>query len=590
MSVNNLIINASNVICSLPPKSSQRTTRKNRCGALLQHGQPHSGQIEGLSRRKKVDRITVLPTELQSSIFNFLTVKGAIALAQSCKTLAACLRRNPRPLFSDRVVGNYLRKSKGDITTIEPRNVREGIMKYGKFVKKLSPPDLSGAKLDKFVDCFPNIVKLDALYCDLTDDMLKKLQEWRTLKNLSMAGQKNITRICAENMPPMLEELDVSDCALTHDSSTDLKKLSNLKVLYINQIYLGDLRDILPQGLKIFYSVYSHISSDDCTGFATFPALEKLILNGNHDINDAIAVYLPASLRELQLNSCRLTNDACQRLQHLDHLERLDIGGNDITDLGDALPGSLTRLDAEWCRLTDKGCSGLQRLQKLEVLILGNNEELRGTEMILPPNLIHLDISKTDINDLKGLGLRKLKKLKKLSLCDNFRILSSRECLPSTIKELELRNCSLDNERCRPLRKLKKCKKLDLSGNDSLTNIRRVLPPNLTTLRISYCNLDNDGCRGLRTLTKLIKLELSENKRISDLRGVLPTSIEELHLDGCSLTNVGAQTLRRLKYLEVIQFRGNPDITDVYLPPYVEVFEPDNTTITETDEYTHIHR
>ncbi|XP_054422588.1 toll-like receptor 13 [Pteronotus mesoamericanus] len=262
--------------------------------------------------------------------------------------------------------------------------------------------------------------------------------------------------------------------------------------------------------------------------------LETLLLSHNQITNIHKNAFVPLlKLKHLSLSRNSITNfsNVLEAVQHLPHLEYLDLTNNSIKSL-DHSPGSLVSLT--WLSLQ------------------GNKlTELNFSALSLP-NVTTLDVSQNSHKAIQHVALETLPQLRSLNLS-------------GTLVNLERL----------PAKYLQNLSELDLSswefrsGHLNINSVCHLLRnlPMLEAFVFRKKATDAGDIKRLANCTRLLSLDLRQNNNLvhlndSEFNGM--PSLKSLQLDRCQLSSVTNQTWSALQNLTTLhmshnKFKGFPD-------------------------------
>ncbi|XP_074180286.1 toll-like receptor 13 [Rhinolophus sinicus] len=260
--------------------------------------------------------------------------------------------------------------------------------------------------------------------------------------------------------------------------------------------------------------------------------LETLLLSHNQITHIQKNAFFPlVKLKHLSLSRNSITNfsNILEAVQHLHHLEYLDLTNNSIVSL-DHSPRSLVSLT--------------------QLSLQGNKlKELNFSALSLP-NLTTLDVSQNSdgiiqTRVIQNVALETLPQLRRLNLSGT---LVKLEMLPA--KHLQnLREIDLSNREFR-------------GGHLNLNTVCHLLRklPLLEVLVFRKKGTDAGGIKHLANCTKLLSLDLSQNNNLVHLNDsefeAMP-SLQRLNLNKCQLSFVSNRTWSTLQNLTALDLRHN---------------------------------
>lgn len=295
----------------------------------------------------------------------------------------------------------------------------------------------------------------------------------------------------------------------------------------------------------------SSLSDEQLRALLCFPELRELSLSG---------CWFPQFWRPRNVAPDQgLLDRQLGRMTRLGSLERLNLAGTTITDLGlrnVASFSTLEGLDLSYTAVRGDGLARLAVLRRLtELHISGTpvtNDGLRGLAAL--PSLRVLDLSGTSIGDDGARHLGALPSLRVLDLSgtgigdDGIRHLAAL----ASLRELRLGGTRVSGPGLAWLPAMTRLETLRLEDDDITDRSLRWLLrlPKLRYLNLSGTRISDDGLEALRGCDALQSIELSECAAVSDA-GLLHLSrmksIESVGLQKTSVTAGGVAHLRKLK-------------------------------------------
>ena len=435
----------------------------------------------------------------------------------------------------------------------------------------------------------PNLTHLNINNCpELTDDLLKAIGEIKTLKQLNLSGNAQITDAGLTNLKRLkLDTLDLRHTAvtrkgvetawknhpdnypatiylrerekivisgdmaspfrepLTHDElrSTLQKRGGILNFKSLNDDELKMVADIAEQEkvqiTQLEIRRAQGVTEKGLAQIARFTNLETLRIR-NSNITDESLIHISnlTKLKDLTLSGANITDAGFSHLKNLHNLIVLSLNRTNIGDDSLAILNNFTNLKdlhLGQTRITNEGLKQLSSLSKIQFL------ELAGTDISdgglsylahLKSSLKSLDLNETDIT---GAGLTHLREF-------------------STLEHLILGNTRLDSDALQHLSQLTKLRSLHLDGTGISTGALSHLK-NLTELRdlnLSRNFISSAELEHISKLTKLRALDLGhtwiDNEGLKHLSNL--TKLEDLTLDYTGVSNEG-----------LIHFKGLEELT-----------------------------
>lgn len=204
----------------------------------------------------------------------------------------------------------------------------------------------------------PSLENLDVRYCSLDNKSITYLTGLSRLKALRLSGNE-----------------DIDD-----DAMPDINKLTNLKVLMLDFLWISDdgltqLKDL--KKLEELYLAKTLIDDKALQTLTTFPQLKKIRLAQNQISNEGLAALAKMpQLVELDLSENSLLSDpGMQHLSGLKAMQKLNLWRVALTDEGVKPLQGLTNmvwLNLDNTQVTDAGLKYLKEMHKLEFLHLGS--------------------------------------------------------------------------------------------------------------------------------------------------------------------------------------------------------------------------
>jgi internalin A len=234
------------------------------------------------------------------------------------------------------------------------------------------------------------IVAIKLFSEDVTDDDLKELAQFPTVKRLEVSGK--ITGTGFAHLTGLeLDELYVGWAKeLNNDGMKELAKLKSLKIL------------TLPQG---------KFDDDGLKEIQTLTNLEELTVSG-FKIGDRGFYPLKTltKLRKVNANNCNVGDGAMKVLCELPEMRVLELYGSKVTDTGYEYVGKMAKLEElrTSYNITDKGVAHFGNLKNLRKLSVWNSSVTIKGIRALPnlKNLKDLDISTWNITAQEADKLR----------------------------------------------------------------------------------------------------------------------------------------------------------------------------------------
>ena len=171
------------------------------------------------------------------------------------------------------------------------------------------------------------------------------------------------------NLP--LHSLDISECDLTGIIFNDMPPLKILKLGYCSSLEKNQIKNI-PSSVEELWLNYCELNGDELSEIKHLSNLKILYLNGNYVLDEDVK-YIPSSVEELILSCCQIKDDGISNLQRLSLKKLLIDGCNHITDIGlyYLKDHPLEELDISSC---DIDGHGLKHLSKMPLNILSMDD------------------------------------------------------------------------------------------------------------------------------------------------------------------------------------------------------------------------
>lgn len=378
---------------------------------------------------------------------------------------------------------------------------------------------------------FGRLRELSLRGCDsLTSEGLEHVANCTALVTLNLELCTGLSRLDPLAALVNLECLDLGWCSGVRDEDVGrLARLTRLTQLQLSKTQVGDAG--LAQGLAPL--VQLRVLGLAGLGITArgVPALEGM-----------------QQLRDLNLAWClRLSDEGFAWLAHLPSLERLDACYSGLSDVGLLRLTGLTALrdlNLDSCRVTDRGLAALEHLSNLERLDLSDcSISSEGLERLHRcRRLAHLNLSYTDVPDAAVPCLSPLRALSTLNLDSRLITDQGVAALVAAapgLKELDLFGAQMTDKGCAYLRRLQQVERLELCGG----------------------LLSNVGVAHLACLRSLRSLNVAHNCKLDD--GAVPflnlmTGLVELNLSDSSLGAEGLLHLTGMESLQVLTLNGVP--------------------------------
>ncbi|KAK9879164.1 hypothetical protein WA026_004016 [Henosepilachna vigintioctopunctata] len=358
-------------------------------------------------------------------------------------------------------------------------------------------------------DLFSGLNELDTI--DLTGNNLKEIDPsvfrdgMGKLANLILAHNQ-LGAIPYQAVSP-LKSLKILD--LGYNKITSMTPATDVGVQNVNYNFIINLDE-----LRLEYNQMTELMP---TSFQLFNVVNRTYLDGNQLANVAENAFRQAKIRELYMRRCGLKEISPFAFEGLeDHLEILDLSGNNLQQLSDDLFSRLIML-----RSLSLGDNQLKNLNSVELfgsfLFTLHQLDLTGRE--------NAATSLQDLRRLKNLRFLSLTKINKNSLGpDDFKEFGV------DMEELDIINSGLQTIHNNAFKYVHGLRRIDLSENGINTiesNAFYDIGHSLVSLKLSHglsTNMQNIPADALKQLTNLEELDLSNNR----IRNVPDTSIHFL--------------------------------------------------------------
>jgi hypothetical protein len=370
---------------------------------------------------------------------------------------------------------------------------------------------------ESFIEFLNSIPLIKCKLDNAKDDDFKNVKKLTQLKELILNEHPKYSKITGkivENFPQSLEKLDLSICAPSEKELNFLKEnCPNLKEIKFSartlQNFTG-LANISSSIRKIHIEKCPWDSSVDET-FKLFSQLEELVLK--YYYGDSL-LFLPTTLKCLDLHFCRLTDSIMIFLKNLTSLEEISIVG------GDKLSGEfLIHLSKTIKKITFMGCDKfleehlllIKEQINLEELSIFDQGEFSGNFL----NHLSNTVKKIKLSclSLKGLiehevSFKKYSNLESITLFtrENIKgfVLSS---FPEALREINISGEQLTDDDLKFLCKFSKLEKLTIEpvGKNISGQFLTSLSNTLTLTKIELCHSDYINGKNLVYLPDTLK-------------------------------------------------------------------------------------
>ncbi len=326
-------------------------------------------------------------------------------------------------------------------------------------------------------------------------------------------------------------------------------------------------------------------------------SIRYLVLDSTNTSDEFLQILssLP-ELQSLEMNDCNDARRSYSRTDESKRLSRIRLSSAGIGAL--AKIATLRNLSLQQCDLTDEALTKLGEFQHLQLLNLAFNRALTDgclTQLFKLKQLQQLDLSYcTNLTPSGVQGISALSQLKALKIAKinlNAQVLSEVARIES-LRGLSLAYCTgVTAEGIRSLQKLTQLKYLDLSGtnltDDDLQAVAELkhleglrLSSNkgirtgfaqlsklagLCDLTINDTSVDDSGLRAIAELKSLENLQISSCRKLTDVGMTELSKLPKLKcvgIDSSGLTSAGLKELAKSSTLERISARTCKKISD----------------------------
>ncbi|CAB4055363.1 unnamed protein product [Lepeophtheirus salmonis] len=271
--------------------------------------------------------------------------------------------------------------------------------------------DLSVNSLRKVEDdAFEGLTSLE--YLDLSDNKISQLPSnaLERLPNLKRfkAHHNTIDSISSEDFIPIqdLEELNLSYNMISQISPNTFASLSSLKILNLEYNFIKSLEGTAFQGLEdlLEYLNLAH-NGIEILGPLNFSALKYINLGSNYleDIEGRFKNLRDLNVLILRYN--KITNLNAKTLEGIDNLIKLDISGNELSDLepGVLINPLLNEINLSSNALSEINTGTFKELPILEMLDISSNKisMIKKGAFDSIPRLKTIDLSHNQLSSYK---------------------------------------------------------------------------------------------------------------------------------------------------------------------------------------------
>lgn len=423
------------------------------------------------------------------------------------------------------------------------------------------------------IQLFPVYLLTDLRYLNLTNiiiDDLTYLRELTSLTHLYIMGDD------IDDIEPLRKLVNLEVLNLASNDVNDISALIEMTKLRFLDITSNSIRifGVLGQLTELQELHLDYVNSENALFLSGLKALKKLSLN-HSELTTCDAFRGLKKLDHLELNSNNLNN--IEGLKSLSKLEYLDLGNNRYIEDVSALSSltSLKFLDLTRNKISDT--SFLRKLHWLERLDMPGNEITDIQDLNWSVRLKHIDLSNNYIVELPNLG--ELMQLEFFSAAMNAIIDISVISDNVELQYLTLSGNPIINfDTLEPLKKIRYLS-LDDSGISDISFLRA-----FTNLR--NLDLSDNIVSGLDTLSELdslkhLRLGSCGISKLNFLEELF--SLESLYLNDNYIEN--AEPLSRLPNLKELNLRKN-ELSGVVFPGGLKKIEILNLSHNSLEEFT----
>lgn len=307
----------------------------------------------------------------------------------------------------------------------------------------------------------PDLKELTLKACQLSDQHINLLADFRKLKRLTIDGNPNISGRTFFNLPDKLQRLSATSCGLTDSSIVPLETkicLTHLDVSHNKEIF-GNTFALLPAEINV---VADHCSLEPalliryCLDTARkqgvplckmqqLTTLQTTRLDVSHyplkleELKDLLELF--PEIEHLCLISCNLTLEHAAHFASLKNLQSLDVRKNGLTIPKALLPPSLIMLNQYY--LADGDGKNLWQIAKYEPSF---EQQIKWYEKAVEEgrstfNFFRGDFCAAFVNQFRNKDLRAISADELVCLVPNIQrlVLNPEECMLEILQILENR-------------------------------------------------------------------------------------------------------------------------------------------------------
>jgi len=301
----------------------------------------------------------------------------------------------------------------------------------------------------------PSLQELDLSECSLSHLLPTMFNKLTTVTYINLASN-NITDLPNGTFAPLLEleYLDLSSNKLSQLRSDMFQNNSELVSLKMRNNPLSSLKGVRIEGLQTLDLGYCSFGSIDADTFSGFPNIKDLNLDGNEiTLITSDAFKSMTKLQNLDLSNNKLAEPLSgDTFINNIQLESLKLANNpEMKKFPEAgFQGDFSEmylLDASRCGLTHLDEDDLKRMNRIERLHLQDNEIQYIKPGVLSPKVIYLDLSGNKIAHLEQVSFPSGSSVRTLKLSGNpIRKISPAYFVNTPrLTRLELKSCELRN-------------------------------------------------------------------------------------------------------------------------------------------------
>lgn len=316
-------------------------------------------------------------------------------------------------------------------------------------------------QLELLLKLVPGLQELTLKACQLSDQHINSLADFRKLKRLTIDGNPLVTGKTFYNLPDQLERLSATSCGLTDRSIAPLEAkicLTHLDVSHNREI-VGNTFALLPAGIDV---VAAHCSLEqavliryclDKARKASMPLCQmqelKTLETSRLDVSHypltveelkALLELFPA-VEHLCLISCNLTLEHAAHFASLKNLQSLDVRRNDLEIPNKLLPPSLITLNQNYLAEGDG-----KNLWRIAIYEPSFEQQIKWYEKAVEEgrstfNFFRSDFSALFVNQFRHKDLRTISADELVCLVPNIRRLvrNPEACMLEILRVLEKR-------------------------------------------------------------------------------------------------------------------------------------------------------